>query len=479
MIGCSAMSDAGASTTWLLLTIAGLAVLFLLGVAVPVWLGAADHCYGHHDFGIYSQGIAGLARGELNPWLSGRQISLFGDHFDPVLFIVAPIAALASPIIAGLGAETLAVLLSFGAALWLHRKGHVDTRATLLICALLWFNPGIISAVRFPVHPTTWAALPMAFLVCALYVEQRAVILISLLALFACKEEFPLVGLAIGTILFARGERRFGGSILALSATWLAVVFGIRPWLVGETHPYAATLTAGLFDAPIDYAIRRLTVPRMWSRIGSMVLVLAPVALFAFGRRRRPSWLLLAPCIAMLAVRFLGMTWRHHYGAPLMAAAIGALLPLLRGQRIPRWVLVATGLLLVSTNLNNLRFGLAMYGEHDSGKLARCADLTPRHTSINGALDRLLDDQRGAALVGGNLFAALAVRPNIYVAGGPQPSRNYRFLLVEKPPRGDVTTALRTIGGDLIDRWRRDPNSMIITDDEHVFFAERHATSND
>ena len=105
---------------WLVPGLLAVFTVFAGLVVAPVWLRAARYCYSNYDFGIYVQALARLSPSDLNPWLSGRQIHIFNDHFDPVLLLVQPLADVLPPFQAGLLAEALLGLLAVGPALWLH-----------------------------------------------------------------------------------------------------------------------------------------------------------------------------------------------------------------------------------------------------------------------------------------------------------------------------------------------------------------------
>ncbi|HEY1088916.1 MAG TPA: hypothetical protein VGE37_14530, partial [Archangium sp.] len=77
----------------------------VLLVTGPIWLRASAFGFSNYDLGIYSQALARLAIDPPNPWLSGRQIHVFNDHFDPILFLVAPFTRLFPAAQVGLAME--------------------------------------------------------------------------------------------------------------------------------------------------------------------------------------------------------------------------------------------------------------------------------------------------------------------------------------------------------------------------------------
>jgi Predicted membrane protein (DUF2079) len=454
-------------------------VLLFAGVVVgPVWLEAARHCFSHYDFGIYVQALARISLDDLNPWLSGRQVRIFNDHFDPVLLLAVPLASVLTPPHAALVVETLFVGLSIAPLVWLHAQGRLGLRALVLLGAMLLLNISTVNAVRFPIHPTTWAMLPMVWLGVALHVRRPGWVLASLVLLFACKEEFPFVGVVLAAGLWLRGERRLALQVGALSVAWLVFAFGLRPWLFGPTQRYAHRMVLGLDEGPLDFLRTRLTARGALSHVGTMLLLFLPVGLWAWRKRLKPDWLLLALLLPPLAVRFLGMAWKGHYGAPLMAGLIVALVPLVAARRPPGWVLAATGLLLVTTNESSLReIARAHPGLERSGNL--CPGDEGRLASIRQGLDHLTAHPDGKVLLGGNLLASIPTRDELYTVGGPQKpgAHVYDYVLVEKPGHGETFPASHARIGELISLWRAQEGTRVYIDDAHVFFAQGRFTA--
>ncbi|WP_253817386.1 DUF2079 domain-containing protein, partial [Myxococcus xanthus] len=223
-----------------------LLVLLIWGVfvVVPVWLQAAQACFPNFDLGIYSQAMARLSLTEPNPWISARQVFIFNDHFDPILWVAHPLARIIPPMWAALVVEALFVLLTVAPLLWLHLKGLLSRNALVLLAALLLLSPSMVEAVKFPVHPTTWSALPWVLTGFAFHLRRQGLLLASLVLLFACKEEFAFGGVMLTLALFLRGERRLATCVGALSLAWLAWVYGLRPWLLGSTVDYTFRLIA-------------------------------------------------------------------------------------------------------------------------------------------------------------------------------------------------------------------------------------------
>ncbi|MFP2909741.1 DUF2079 domain-containing protein [Pyxidicoccus sp. 3LFB2] len=472
------VAEPGARLSRRMLGALGLALPFIVWmglVVLPIWLQSVHGCFSHYDLGIYTQALARLSLDDPNPWLSARQIRIFNDHFDPVLWLARPLVGVLSPMWAALVAEALLVLLATAPLLWLHAKGRLDRTSTALLCALLLLSPSAVDAVMFPIHPTTWSMLPFILLGLAFHFRKDALLVGSLVLLFACKEEFPYVGIMLALALWLRGDRRLAVGVLVLSVAWLAFVIGVRPKF-GPVVDYGERLKRGLQAGFVPFLVERLS-PRHLSRVGTFLLLLLPLGIWAWRERLRPDWKWLLVLLPMLGIRFLGMAWRHQYGAPLIAAVVVALVPLLFARRLPAWVLATTGLLLVTTNESNLR-QLVRTLASPSTYPPMCPGNPDRLASVNRAVEFLATHREGKALLGGNLVTPLASRDEVYAVGGPQSDLQlvYDWVLVEKPPLGNIQPVPPEYVGALVARWRTQEGAEIIIDDAHVFLARGRFT---
>ncbi|NVJ23895.1 MULTISPECIES: DUF2079 domain-containing protein [Myxococcus] len=460
---------------WLALPL--VVLVWMVFVVAPVWIQAAHACFPHFDLGIYTQALARMSLADPNPWLSARQVYIFNDHFDPILWVARPLVAVLPPMWAVLVVEALFVLLTVAPLVWLNARGLLSRAATVLLAALLLLSPSAVEALRFPIHPTTWSALPLVLTGLAFHLRRKGLLLVSLILLLACKEEFAFGGLMLTVALLLRGERRLAVGVGALSLVWLAGVYGLRPWLMGPTEDYGVRLKLGLDEGLLHYLSLRLA-PVHLSRIGTLFVLLLPLSVWAWRERLRPDWAWLMVLLPMLGIRFLGMAWRFHYGVSLMAAALMGFVPILRARRPPAWVLVCTGLILLISNEPNFR-KLTLTLVSSRTYPGQCPGAPDRLASISRGVDVLAQHSEGMALLGSNFVSLLAGRNEIYAVGGPQPDdgRVYEWVLVEKPPHGDVWPLTAERVKELIDEWRADAGTHIIIDDANVFMARGRFTA--
>lgn len=449
-----------------------LLLLLFVGLGlVPMWIRAMRYCFNNYDLGIYSQALEHLSLRSWNPWLSGRQILLFADHFDPVIVLGVPFARLFGAPWGGLLTEALVVLGSVGPLILLVAGGVLTPRTGMTLTALLLFNFGTLTAVNFPIHPTTWAVLPWMWLTYALHRRSSVGLLVTALLLFACKEEFPFVGLVLGGSLVVRKQRALGSAVIGLSLGWLAFVFAVRPMLTGATEHYASSLLQGFRDEPLRYLWVRASSGKMWMTLLLLFAPILPVMVYLARSNLRGDWMLLVLLAPPLAIRFLGNAWRHHYVAVIAAGLVGFLMLALRGRQLPGWVVAGVFVALGVTAIPQWRDTFKTFAHGDRFP-AYCSNRSGRIDALRSAVANVRARPSGSILVEGNLLPALAGRTDVYMVGGPVPSNVFKVVLVEQPPSGDAWPLGFARVQELIEQWRAAPGVRILRDDEYVFLAE-------
>lgn len=447
-------------------------LLQLVFITVPTWLRAHAFGFSNYDFGIYSQAISRLALDPPNPWLSGRQLFLFNDHFDPILFLTVPFAKVLPGAEVGLGFEALAALSSLLALGWLMNEGRLSLRAGWLLGGLLALGVGVTQALGFPVHPTTWAMAPMAWLLAALLLERWSVAMVALVLLFACKEEFPFVGLALAPYLFTRAPRRVAWAMTGLSLAWAVFAFVLRPRWFGDVMPYTSVPFRGAERGVLEFFAMRLS-PGVLAGLGDLVVAFVPVAAWLAWTRQAPRRELLLVLAPLLGVRFFAMAWRDHYGAVVVAAAVLVVAALLDGRTPPGWVLISTFALLIITNEQPLRRTVkALRGVQGWAASTGCSDPPGRVEAIARGL-AAVRHAPGPLFVSGNLLPWLAERDDVYAFGGPQPSTLApRTVLLERPPCGDTWAMSLADREALYAAWKGNPRAVPLVVEDAVLAVQ-------
>jgi uncharacterized membrane protein len=442
----------------------------LVGCCEPIVLGRiASARYHNFDLGIYGQAIYRLSWSEPNPWLTLRETRIFNDHFDPILWIAAPVAKGIEPAMAGALVELAFVLASPLAVVWLWQRALLNAPMAAVAIFYLLHGRGTILAILYPFHPTTWAILPMAALSASMLADRRRAVVVSLVALCCCKEEFPLVGLMAALVYGWRREFRFALIIGGISAAWLAVAMYLRLLLFGSVTDYVAIRLVAPEGLPAT--LERAFNGVDWRGISHVLLPLAPIGAWLVWRRERPPlwlWLLLVP---PLALRFLGRSWGYHYIAALAPPLVLGLLPLGADKQVPKSVLVSVVALIVAINAGFLlRSARSLWIDRPWTSEPWQAS---RLESIARGSEYLKSHPQGQALVQGNLVPRLVMRPELYQIGGVHDpaAHTFRYVFLEQPPHGDLWPLTLADYQHLLAQWRAVPGVRILIDDEHVFLA--------
>ncbi|WP_299167275.1 DUF2079 domain-containing protein [uncultured Arthrobacter sp.] len=279
------------------------------------------------DLGIFTQ-LAKAYAGFDAPIvpIKGHGFNLLGDHFHPLLVILAPAYALFP---SGLTLLVLQNLLIGWSVLVLTRLAvrHVGRVPGLFLGAAYGLSWGIQAAVAVQFHEVA-LALPLLALALEAYIEGRlrtAVVAAGLLVFV--KEDMGLTVFAFGLVLAWRFRRRYqAGLWLALwGLAWVVLSVGVLlPALnTGGTYDYSDRIdTAALLANPVDTLFTMLTATEKYETL--WLLLLAGGFLFL----RSPLAAVLLPTLlwrfAATNESYWGTDW--HYNAVLMPVLFAALI---------------------------------------------------------------------------------------------------------------------------------------------------------
>jgi len=265
-----------------------------------------------YDLGIFDQVIWRLSRFETPISSIKGHINIFGDHFHPIIALLAPLYWIAPR------AETLIVAQSVLLAASIipvfafarRRLSTGQATAVAVAYALFW---GIQRAVWFDFHELAFAPLLIGIAINAVDLRRWRVLWLACVALWLVKEDMiPLVA-GIGAWVFLFADRRQGlwlgaVSLLVFPIVILVVIpaFGDADWAYESAF---ARLRAEPWMAPII----AVTPPR---KMLTVVLWLGPFMFLPLGSR----WSLLAAFFGLQHLLSDSPTyWGYgaHYSAPI------------------------------------------------------------------------------------------------------------------------------------------------------------------
>ncbi|MEZ0091702.1 DUF2079 domain-containing protein [Streptacidiphilus sp. EB129] len=264
------------------------------------------------DLGIFDQAVRGYAGlGSPLSALKGAEFNLLGDHFSPVLALLAP-AYRVFP-----HAETLLV----AQALLLALSAVPVTRAAIAVVgtvggtmlgAAYGLSFGLQYAAAFDFHEVAFAVPLVAMSVAALSRNEERAAVCWALPLLLVKEDQGLLLAAVGVYVWCRGRRPLGAGavLLAVASTVLLTTVVIPAFNLDGTYAYS-----GMGAATGGDPLSRLLLPA--TKEHTVLLLLAPTLFLAL---RSPLVLL---AVLPLAARFWVLSpayWGigYHYDAELM-----------------------------------------------------------------------------------------------------------------------------------------------------------------
>ncbi|HXA43222.1 MAG TPA: DUF2079 domain-containing protein [Candidatus Solibacter sp.] len=244
---------------WLLA--AGAAALFF----AFAWIRYASFHSTTYDLAFFDQAIwnASLGRGFVSSFIP---YDLMGQHFEPVLWLVAAMyRVVASPVLL-LALQSAALGLAV-VPLWDLAAETLGPRAAWAIAAAYLLQVGVWRAVAYDFH-TEAMAVPLAFAaLLAAHRRQRWTFVVLALAPLLFKEDGALVAAAIGLLAVAAYRRREGWLVAAVAVMWgVFVVLVVMPRFRNGAPDDLIYYYRYLGSTRGAVALALLTRPQVWMR---------------------------------------------------------------------------------------------------------------------------------------------------------------------------------------------------------------------
>nr|WP_265868805.1 DUF2079 domain-containing protein [Streptomyces sp. SKN60] len=341
-----------------------------------------------YDLGIFEQAVRAYAefRAPVVP-LRGEDFNLLGDHFHPLLAVLAPLYRLfPSPLTLLVAQSALLALAVVPLFRWAVRA--VGPRGAHAVAAGYGLSWGVASAAAFDFHEV---ALAVPLLACSLEAlgRRRWTAAVAWAApLLLIKEDLGLTLAAIGAYIALKGRedrrvRRFGLATAAAGLIGSALEIKVLLPALDATGGYAhggqlaaahGSLLSALAHAPLD-----LLRPDIKGT--TLILVFAPSALLAL---RSPLALIALPTLAWRMASENVFHWgtAFHYSAVLMPVVFAGLLDVLGRETNRRTVRAALATVLAVTAVLVPSFPLAQLAQratwHSTPHLQTARELLAR-----------------------------------------------------------------------------------------------------
>ncbi|MFI0356689.1 DUF2079 domain-containing protein [Actinomadura sp. 9N407] len=293
---------------------------------------------GTYDLVIFDQAIrsysgfgapVAMVKGVHNGF--GPDFSILGDHFSPLLALLAPLYWIHDGPATLLVAQAVLFALAI-VPIWRYARRRLGRASAYLVAGAYALSWPIAEAVAFDFHEVAFVPFLTALLIERYDAGRRGQAALAATALLLVKEDAGLLLAGLGFVLLTRrGERIVGGACVAagIAATWISSRVMIAAF-GGDNAYYWAYGSLGE-DMP-SAALHILTHP--WAvpaALGSPSVKLVTVALLVLPLLllplRSPLSLAVLPMLAerMLADQFPNW-WepKYHYNAFLIAILVMA-----------------------------------------------------------------------------------------------------------------------------------------------------------
>ncbi|MEV0190889.1 DUF2079 domain-containing protein [Kitasatospora purpeofusca] len=287
-----------------------------------------------YDLGIFEQAVRAYAHGEAPVvLLKGPGYQLLGDHFHPLLAVLAPLYRLFPSAVTLLLAQAVLMALAVvPLARWAFEVG--GPRLAVLVGALTGTSWGIVEAVADDFHEIAFAVPLLAFAATALGRGRPVAAVLWALPLVLVKEDLGLTVAVVGALVLVRAGRGsgtralgFGVAVFGLAATALTVLVVLPSFNPDGNFDYWGQMgTREAAGAPWELAARLVWPPLKWLLLG------LAAATAGFLGLRSPLVLLCAPTLGWRLAADNSHYWgvSYHYSAVLMPLLLAALVDAVR-----------------------------------------------------------------------------------------------------------------------------------------------------
>jgi len=300
------------------------------------------------DNAIFEQAVAGYARlGAPIVPIKGPDFNQLGDHFSPLLVVLAPFYRLFPSPVTLLVAQCVLVAVSIVPITLVARRllGAWPGLAVGFAYAFAW---GIQSAVDVQFHEYSLAVPILAFGMAAFLTERWRASAIWVVLLLGVKEDLGLTVAAFGVVLWLRGQRRLGAVVAATGTVGFVLVLTViipffnpqgRYDYWGKLSEDGSAASSGSTVSGLLDTFAGLLTPAV--KIETLVMLVVITALVAL---RSPLALVAVPTLvwrfAGSTVFYWGTTW--HYSVILMPILFAAAIDGIVRLRASRFELLRT-----------------------------------------------------------------------------------------------------------------------------------------
>ncbi len=317
-----------------------LTVLFLVATIVYTSISILRHIHfgsGGYDLTIFDEAIHNYSqfREPASP-IRGFD-NLLGDHFHPILALLAPLYWIWDSAVMLFIAQGLLVASAAFPVYLFSRAKNFSKKHALIIVGILLLNAMLIRVVWFDFHEVAFAVPLVAWFVYALEFKKWRLLYVAAALLLLTKESLSLFIAFAGIFLLFRKQFIHGSILVALGiGSFLLLTKVAMPYFAGtDSYGYWSYTQLGpdLFGALVGVATNPLFAFSLFFWPLIKVVTLARMSLTVLGLCYASPLVLLS--LPVIAERFLSSTPNHwmfgfHYGAVIAPIFVLAFVDALR-----------------------------------------------------------------------------------------------------------------------------------------------------
>ena len=315
-------SRGGAAAAWALhrrLALISFGVLAVLYSTVAIQRQVTFRTAGW-DLGIFVQAIRNYSQLRAPiVILKGPDYNLLGDHFHPIIALLAPFYAVFPTALTLLVAQ--AILFALGSwPLVRWAQTVVSTRVAVAVAIVYGLSFGLGAALTFDFHEIAFAVPLISFSISALGQRRTVAAVVWAIPLVFVKEDLGLTFVAVvGVILFARGHRKLGlATVIAGATASIVEVAVVVPFFNSSgTYAYWSHVTQqSVFSAFATEPGTKLATLLLTAAVAGFACFVSPLALAAVPTL---LWRFFSSDSAYWGVDY-------HYSAVLMPIMVASLI---------------------------------------------------------------------------------------------------------------------------------------------------------
>lgn len=220
---------------WLPCIIAGFFFLVYLTLALARWNRMSSPSW---DLAIFEQGIKGYANfGAPIVDIKGPGYNQLGDHFSPLIAIIAPLYKIFPSAVTLLVSQCVLISVSIVPVVTTARK-RLGVGAAAWIGIAYGASWGIQSALDVEFHEYSLGVPIVAFGLAAFLNKRWVASAIWISLLLLVKEDLGLTVAAFGVLLWFKDQRRLGAIVAAVGVAGMALILFVLIPAVSPTGQY-------------------------------------------------------------------------------------------------------------------------------------------------------------------------------------------------------------------------------------------------